>query len=117
MPRVADYSVISDHWVLERDKDTITFFVPSNIDAGSRSVLTFMLHTGTYDKTTLVLRMNGTEVWTWNFPHGERVSFFQEVIPDGVVKPGENVFSFDSSSGVARMVRLSDVVVWWQANI
>jgi len=35
----------------------------------------------------------------------------------GMLKPGTNVFSFDSSSVDFRFVQLSDIVVWWQANI
>ena len=66
---------------------------------------------------TLTLRLNGTKVWTWNYSDGDRLQFFQEVIAAGVVKPGTNVFSFESSSGDFRVVQLSDIVVWWQANI
>jgi hypothetical protein len=117
MPRVADYSIIADGWVVEASKDTINFEVPSNVDAGSRSILSFMLHVDNLDDTTLTLRMNGTAVWNWNYSDGNRVRHFQEVIPAGVVKPGTNVFSFDSSSGDFRLVELSDIVVWWQANI
>jgi hypothetical protein len=117
MARVADYSIIADGWVLEKDKDTVNFDVPSNIDAGSRSILNFMLQEGNLDDMTLTLRMNGTKVWTFSASDGDRLGFFQEVIPAGSVKPGKNVFSFESSSGDATFVQLSDIVVWWQANI
>jgi hypothetical protein len=39
------------------------------------------------------------------------------VIEAGVVKPGTNVFSFESSSDDYKFVQLSDIVLWWQANI
>jgi len=117
MARVADYSIIADGWVVEAAQDTINFEVPSTIDAGSRSILGFMLKTWNEDDMTLTLRLNGAKVWSWNYSDGERVQYFQEVIAAGVVKPGANVFSFDSSSGDFRLVQLSDIVVWWQANI
>jgi len=117
MARVADYSIIADGWVVEATQDTVNFEVPSTIDAGSRSILGFMLEVDNLDDLTLTLRLNGTKVWTWSYSEGDRVRFFQEVIAAGVVKPGANVFSFESSSGDFRFVQLSDIVVWWQANI
>ncbi len=117
MARVADYSIIADGWVVQATQDTINFQVPSNIDAGSRSILGFMLHVNNLDDLTLTLRLNGTKVWNWNYTGGNRFQFFQEVVGAGVVKPGENVFSFESSSGDFHLVELSDIVVWWQANI
>ena len=117
MARVADYSIVADGWVVEATQDTINFQVPATIDAGSRSILGFTLQVDNLDDLTLTLRLNGTKVWTWNYPDGNRVQFFQEVIAAGVVRPGTNVFSFESSSGDFRFVQLSDIVVWWQANV
>lgn len=118
MARVADYSIVADGWVWEGTQTTIKFEVPSNVDAGSRSILGFMLQTDSVDGVTLTLRLNGTQVWDWNYADGGgRVGYFQEVIAAGVVKPGTNVFSFHCSSDDARFVQLSDIVVWWQANI
>jgi hypothetical protein len=119
MARVADYSIIADGWVVEATQDTISFTVPSTIDAESRSILGFMLDVDNLDDMTLTLRLNGTKVWTWNYSGGSSypVRFFQEVIAAGVLEPGTNVLSFDSSSGDYRYVALSDIVVWWQANI
>jgi len=117
MARVADYSIVTDGWVVEANQDTISFEVPENVHTGSRSILGFMLEVYNLDDTTLTLRLNGEKVWTWKYSGGRRVTFFQEVIAAGVVKAGTNVFSFDSSSGDARFVQISDVVVWWQASI
>jgi hypothetical protein len=118
MPRVADYSIVADSWKTEGfSRDPLTFTVPANIDAGSRTILTFMLSTGNLDDMTIKIRMNGTPVWNWSYSDGDRVGFFQEVMPKGAVKPGENKLSIDSASGDARTVNLSDIVVWWQANI
>lgn len=119
MARVADYSIVADGWVVEATQDTRNFEVPSTIDAGSRSILGFMLDVANQESLTLTLRMNGTKVWTWHYSGGSShpVRFFQEVIPAGVLKPGTNVFSIDSSSSEKWFVQLSDIVVWWQANI
>jgi len=119
MARVADYSIVADGWVVQGVQDTVNFEVPSTIDAGSRSILGFMLEVDNLDDLTLTLRLNGTKVWTWNYSGGSHlpVRFFQEVVAAGVLKAGTNTFSFDSSTGEAHFVQLSDIVVWWQANI
>jgi len=117
MARVADYSIIADGWVVEASQDTISFEAPSTVDAGSRSVLGFMIQVNNLDDTNMTLRLNGQKVWTWQYSEGKRIMFFQEVIGAGILKPGTNVFSFDSSSGDFRFVQLSDIVVWWQANV
>ena len=117
MPRVADYSIISDAWVVEGVQDTIIFEVPSTIDENSRTVIGFMLEILNADDLTIELRMNGIRIWHWSYSDGRRVGFFQEVLNAGVVRAGRNVFSFDSSSGDVRFVQLSDIVLWWQANI
>lgn len=118
MPRVADYSILADSWWTEgHSPDPITFSVASNVDAGSRSILSFLLHTWNADDMTLKIRLNGVEVWSWSYSDGERIRFFQEVLPAGLVKAGTNNLSIDSSSGDFRMVKVSDVVIWWQANI
>ncbi|MCE3287362.1 MAG: hypothetical protein K0S64_968 [Gaiellaceae bacterium] len=94
------------------------FDVPPNVSSGARSILGFTLKVWHADDMNLKLRMNGTEVWDWNWSgEGTHLQYFQEVMPAGLIKPGNNVLSFDSSSGDFRQVQLSDVVVWWQANI
>jgi hypothetical protein len=119
MTKAASYAIVTDSWVIEALQTTISFTVPSNIAADSRSVIGFMLKTDHLDAMTLKLRMNGTEIWNWSWSGGsdDPAQFFQEVIGAGVVKPGANVFSFDSSSGDARFLELSDIVVWFQVNI
>ncbi len=117
MARVADYTIIADGWVLEFDQDTVNFEAPATIDTGSRSILGFMVHVDNDDDLTLTLRLNDTRVWHWKFPDGNRVQFFQEVITAGIVKPGKNVFKFESSSKDFNVVELSDIVLWWQANV
>ena len=118
MPRVADYSIVRDKWVVEAIQDTIEFEVPSNVDAGSRAVLGFMFHADSTDGFSITIRINGHPVWNWKFGDGEvHARYFQEVAAAGVVKPGSNVFSYDGSGEGKRFVQLSDIVIWWQANI
>lgn len=117
MPRIADYTIITDAWVVEDDDTTIEFNVPSNIDGGSRCILGFMLQEYNSDDVTVRLRINGESVWSWNYSDGNRVMFFQEVIAAGLVKPGKNVLGLTTSSSDVRFTQISDVVLWWQANI
>ena len=88
----------------------MTFEVPNTIDTGSRSILGFMLDVDNLDDPTLTLRMNGTKVWTSNYfgASSHPVRYFQEVIAAGVVKPGSNVFSFDS------FIRV--IFGWWRSR-
>lgn len=118
MQRVASFSVVSDAWVVEAIQNTISFDVPSHLDSGSQSVLSFMLDISCSENTSLILRMNGLRVWHWNYSEDTRlVQNYQEVLNPGVLRAGTNVFSFDSSSGDVRFLQLSDIVVWWQANL
>lgn len=117
MAKVADYSIVADRWLVEVKESTMNFNVPSNIDKGSRSILGFMLEVWNVDDLRLTLRINGKKVWARKFPDGRRWQFVQEVIASGVVKSGTNKFSFNSSSDDFRFVQLSDIVVWWKANV
>ena len=94
MPRVADYSIVADGGVVEFTQDTITFEVPANIDAGSRSILGFMVKVWSADETSLTLRINGTKVWTWGSSGGsdypKRMPYIQS-FDDGDPSVGEAV--------------------------
>jgi hypothetical protein len=118
MPRVADYSIISDSWVVEANQDTIDFEVPSNIDKGSRTILGFMFQAHHLDDMNVELRINGTKVWSWTWSgDAKRVGYFQEVVAKGLVEPGGNTLNFGSDSDEVTFFQLSDIVLWWQANI
>jgi hypothetical protein len=119
MPRVADYSIVVDSWISETSVDSRKFTVPDNIHPSSRSILTFMFDADSDDGVTVNVRINGSLVWTWTATGGDSrpVRFFQEVVAAGVVKAGENVFSYNSSSSDSRTIRFSDVVLFWQASI
>ena len=120
MARVADYSIIADGWVLDQgNQNAINFDMPSNVDAGSRCILGFMFNAGSLDDMTVTLKLNGTEVWNWTATGSSDplIRYFHEVIPAGVLKGGTNTFKFKSSSDDLTFLELSDIVVWWQANI
>ena len=118
MPRVADYAIITDAFVLEFHQHIIDFNVPANIDPGSRCVLGFMLDAEHIDAMTLTIHLNDTKVWEWRFSGSfQSLHFFQEVISAGVVKPGGNQFIFRTTSDDATAVQISDAVLWFQANI
>jgi hypothetical protein len=118
MPRVADYSIIADNWVVEAVQNSVKFNVPETIDLKSQCILGFMIQASHTDDMTLTVRINGTQVWKWSYTGGHKhTQFFQEVIAGGIVKSGENTFSFQTSVDDHAFVQLSDIVLWWQANI
>ncbi|MFT3807988.1 hypothetical protein [Arenimonas sp.] len=117
MARIADFTIITDSWVSEFGDEQVEFEVPDTLHTGSRSVLGFMLEFLNIEDASIVLRLNGEKIWNWNYSDGRRVQYFQEVIASGVLKAGNNVLRFDSSSDDARSLRISDAVIWWQASI
>jgi len=118
MDCVADYSIITDAWVIEAAQHAIDFEIPSSINPESRCILGFMLDTCHLDSMNLTLHLNGANVWSKGFSgDSERVHYFHEVIDPGIVKPGTNTLTFETTSNDAPAVKLSDVVVWWQANM
>jgi hypothetical protein len=50
--------------------------LPVSVDVGSRSILAFGLKVDNLDDVHIVFRINGVEVWNWNYGEGERVMFF-----------------------------------------
>ncbi|BDG70188.1 hypothetical protein Rmf_01170 [Roseomonas fluvialis] len=129
MARVADYSIISDNVIQDSNVD---FTVPDNIHAGSRSVLRFKIKArgldsgdvpfGSFDGMSTRVLLNGSVVWTWNWTNSENPTrVFQEVVPAGIVKPGDNRFEvkvkFNDPDGGLSIISISDAVLWWQAEI
>jgi hypothetical protein len=118
MPRVADYSIVTDEWwVPPLGPDPLEFEVPDNIDPKSRSILSFLIYTDAIEDLFVRLRLNATVVWEWRFSEAKQFHFFQEVIAKGLVKPGKNRLTIEMSGDDAKFLKLSDVVLWWQANI
>jgi hypothetical protein len=115
MPKVADYSIVMDHWL--NIGSAATFEVPENVDLDSKTVLSFMLRSWSIGSLSIIMKLNGKQVWDWKFEDGDRVMLFQEVIPAGFLKPGKNKLSWDGKQEDLANLDLSDVVFWWQANI
>jgi len=119
MARVADYVIIRDAWkVDDGSTNPIKFSVPSNIDTGSRCVLNFMFKVDTSDDMELDILINGEVVWTWHASGAQDppMRTIQEVVAANIVHSGENLFQFETG-GTWRFTELSDIVLWFQANI
>jgi len=120
MPRVADYSILTDQWWTEGfSPNPIEFTIPNNISKDSRSILGFMLGRWNDDEMTLRIRLNSITVWERKFSSNDSASYayWQEVIPKGLAVPGTNRLTIDSNSDDFRWTAVSDVVFWWQADI
>jgi len=120
MPRVADYSILIDEWWTEGfSPSPIEFTIPNNINKDSRSILGFKLRYWNEDDMTLTIKLNSVSVWHWSVPSTGDTSFrfIQEVVPKGLAVPGTNRLTVHSSSDDFRSVGVSDVVLWWQADI
>jgi hypothetical protein len=69
---------------------------------------------------TVTIRLNSISVWQWkssSTSDSATYRFIQEVIPKGLAVSGTNRLTIDSDSGDFRWVGVSDVVLWWQADI
>lgn len=120
MPTVADYSILTDQWWTEGfSPSPIEFTIPHNISKDSRCILGFMFGHWNEDDMTVTIRLNSVSVWQWKGSSSDGASrrYWQEVIPKGLAVPGTNRLTIDSNSGDYRWVAVSDVVLWWQADI
>ena len=122
MARVADYSILTDQWWTEGfSPSPIEFTIPHSISKDSRSILGFMFgHWNDYDMT-LRIRLNSVTVWERKFSTNDTTTYryWQEVIAKGLAVPGTNRLTIDSdgNSDDFRWVAVSDVVLWWQADV
>lgn len=120
MPRVADYSILIDEWWTEGiSPSPIEFTIPHNTNNDSRSILGFKFRYWNVDEMTITIRLNSVSVWNWTVPSTGALTFryIQEVIPKGLAVSGTNTLTVHSDSGDFRSVGVSDVVLWWQADI
>ena len=119
MPRVADYSILTDKWWTEGSSpNPIEFTIPHNLNKDSRCILGFMFGHWNEGNMTVTIRLNSVSVWQWkNSSSDTDRRYWQEVIPSGLAVPGTNRLTIDSDSGDFRWVAVSDVVLWWQADI
>jgi hypothetical protein len=120
MPRVADYSILADNWWTEGfSPNPIEFTIPKNINKDSRSILGFKFQYWNEAQMTVTIRLNSISVWHWTVPATGELDrrYIQEVVPKGLAVPGTNRLTVESDSGDLRYVGVSDVVLWWQADI
>jgi hypothetical protein len=120
MPRVADYSILVDDWWIEGvGPDPIDFTIPKNINKDSRSILGFKFQYWNAAQMTITIRLNSVSVWHWTVPATDELTrrYIQEVVPQGLAVPGTNRLTVESDTGDFRFVAVSDVVLWWQADI
>jgi len=121
MARIADYTIITDGWVVKTTGESIEFQVPDNVNVGARSILGFMIDVNNNGELDIKIRLNGTQVWNWHYSDFSRlpVRYFQEVIGGGVLKPGTNVFRLtgDGPTDDKFFVQISDAVLWMQVDI
>jgi hypothetical protein len=68
---------------------------------------------------TITIRLNSVSVWHWTVPATDELTrrYIQEVVPQGLAVPGTNRLTVESDTGDFRFVAVSDVVLWWQADI
>lgn len=122
MPTIADYSIVVDGHA-DGTKMPLTWIMPANVNTGSRAVLTFMFFTGKIGEWMKIRGViNGSEVLQYTFG-GRFIGTIQEVIPKGLLKANsanELTFEFewdDSLDSLSAHAWVSDVVIYWQANI
>lgn len=114
MPRVADYTVIADSWTQGGE---IEFNIPENFEPDNRCVHTFVLSADGLEDVQVTISLNGNQVFHWDFNDDHPPpQMFQEVIQTEIVRAGKNVFGFDFHTGPTAL-KVSDVVLWWQANV
>ena len=120
MGNAANFTVIRDDWTTGFNEG-VDFTVQSTIDNDRKTVLNFMLDNFSNADVGIVIRINGTKVWSWNFT-SPQVRMFQEVIKEGVIRPGTNRINVeqtlkeDGSLDFAGF-RFSDVVLWYRVNV
>jgi hypothetical protein len=121
MPRVADYSILVDDWWIEgAGPDPIEFTIPHNVNKDSRSILGFKFKYWNESDMTVRIRLNSVPVWhaSVSATGGDIVRrYIQEVLPKGLAVPGTNRLTVESDTGDFRFVAVSDVVLWWQADV
>lgn len=122
MPRVADFTVLTDaRRSIGRDVVIPSFEVKFDLDqphAGSQSILMFNIDLVSANGFGLKVTVNGQDVFTATWSGGEFFSI-HEVLPQNLLKTSGNtiVFSATSSSSGSGSARIGDVVIWYQRDI
>jgi len=121
MPRIADYSII-DHSAKYGNFDgnstqiSIGFQLPNTLDKESRSILAWMMNVPD-GGVNLSVHINQHQIHNSHHDDGYFGPMFQ-VVSSGFLHRGPDnsvIFTFDV--GATEKLFVSNVVLWWQANI
>ena len=120
MPRIADYSIITDSKFalqtggdIDRDFD---FTVESGAHLGSRSILAFVLFVKNgANSLGFEVKINGSSAMTYTFT-GFQVNTLHEVIAANVLQAGTNNIEFRVTGGSGTL-EFGDAVLWWQRDV
>jgi hypothetical protein len=119
MPVVADYAIVSDEFfTLDPTKSKlINFTLPDLPHEGSRRVLMFTIDLVGADDLKLVLKLNGSQVWSATYNGG---AFFSthEVIPKGfdALNQTQNQMLWLCGPGDGA-AKIGDIVIFYQHQI
>ncbi len=118
MPRIADYNAFSDGIrSLPNANGDIDFdleFDAPSVDAGARSVLAFLVQP--IGPATLEVTLNGTIILQQDFDGEPQKKSYHELIDPNLLLALNNRLTLTKTAGSGRL-RLSDFVVFFQANI
>lgn len=121
MPRIADYSVISDGSVTIQTGGDIDADFNLNLDNGvdlpSRSILSFVVAAQNgANNPQLRVSVNGAQQLNGTLPDGPFVTSLHELVNANVLQNGANNFEFAIVGG-AGTLNISNVVLHYQRNI
>jgi hypothetical protein len=117
--RIADYSIIRENALTVVGLDEIAWKMPANLDRGSRSILGFILRLADIDNWVQVrVLINGHITYKRRFESDYYGTIIQ-VVKKNFLLHGQNIINFEVTGGddLRVVVKVADVVLWWQANI
>lgn len=120
MPRIADYTIITDDkFSIQTGGDidrTVNFSLESGAHLGSRSILAFVLFVdGNAKNLKFEVLINGSGQLSYTFT-GFQVNTLHEVIAANLLKQGANSIEFRIVGGTGKL-EFGDVVLWWQRDV
>lgn len=118
MPRIADYTIISENAVTlpkgNGDIDHDFSFSAPAVNTGSRSILAFRVNPSTED-VTVQMTLNGKEISTVTFNSDPQRSW-HEVVEGNLLQTNNNKLTVTRTAGPGK-VAVSNVVLYFQADI
>lgn len=121
MPKVTDYSIISESRV------TLTSSAPGDFqevhfdldspDVGSRSILAWNMDEVEASGFKFRIKVNSSKEFTYNIGSGASGDDFftiHTVVGKNILKPKNNVIQFKALTQNTGAVRFADIVIWYQ---